>query len=358
MSRNPYQAGINIVNRDAIPRIHDVDRTVRLNQCRREFIVAGALVVSAVILSDAGMAQSKRSSRTGFVPPNAEKRRKAIGSLAGLSPQLKRAFDPSDDFKPIPAPDPEDWLAEHKEAGQTFDQYAAARYSRPQAPRSTMYLIPFGEFDAQWSPKLTDLVDVANAFFQVPVKSLEPQPLGGKQFTTRMNSGKRQFLTTDFLRKLPSLLPDDGYAILGITMDDLYPDPAWEYVFGQASPHDRTGIYSFARYDPLFWKEKRTPESKSELLLRSLGVLLHETGHMFGLSHCIYYHCLMNGANSLSESDAQPMHLCPVCLRKLHHSVGFNIIKRYEALLQQYVRLGIKDEREWLEKRLKFLRDK
>ena len=51
------------------------------------------------------------------------------------------------------------------------------------------------------------------------------------------------------------------------------------------------------------------------------------------------------------------MHLCPVCLRKLHHSVGFNVIARYEGLNKEYVRLGINDESEWLEKRLKFLRD-
>ena len=86
-------------------------------------------------------------------------------------------------------------------------------------------------------------------------------------------------------------------------MYDLYPDPAWEYVFGQASSQDRVGIYSFARYDPLFWGEKRTPEAKVDLLIRSIGVLLHETCHMFGLSHCIYYRCLMNGANNLTESD-------------------------------------------------------
>jgi bacterioferritin len=37
-------------------------------------------------------------------------------------------------------------------------------------------------------------------------------------------------------------------------------------------------------------------------LRRSCKVLAHEIGHMFGLSHCVFFHCLMNGSNSLAES--------------------------------------------------------
>ncbi len=44
---------------------------------------------------------------------------------------------------------------------------------------------------------------------------------------------------------------------------------------------------------------------------------------MFGIGHCIYYHCLINGSNDLEKSDACPLYLCPVDLRKLHHAVGF-----------------------------------
>lgn len=33
----------------------------------------------------------------------------------------------------------------------------------------------------------------------------------------------------------------------------------------------------------------------------------------------------MNGSNSLEEEDVIPFHLCPVCLRKLHFSIGFDV---------------------------------
>lgn len=36
----------------------------------------------------------------------------------------------------------------------------------------------------------------------------------------------------------------------------------------------------------------------------------------------VNHHCVVNGANNLRESDAQPLHLCPVCLRKLHFAVA------------------------------------
>lgn len=42
----------------------------------------------------------------------------------------------------------------------------------------------------------------------------------------------------------------------------------------------------------------------------------------------------MNGSNHLDESDGRISELCPVCLRKLQHSIGFDILERYRALLK------------------------
>ncbi|KPJ81179.1 MAG: hypothetical protein AMS17_19795, partial [Spirochaetes bacterium DG_61] len=133
----------------------------------------------------------------------------------------------------------------------------------------------------------------------------------------------------------------------------LYPDPTWNFVFGQASLRERVGVFSFARYDPAFYGEARTDEYYRLLLHRSCKVLAHETGHMFGLYHCIYYHCLMNGSNHLKESDARPMHLCPVCLRKLHYSIGFDIAGRYHELARFYKTTGFEKEAGWINNRLK-----
>ena len=68
--------------------------------------------------------------------------------------------------------------------------------------------------------------------------------------------------------------------------------------------------------------------------------MVHEIGHMFGLEHCIYYSCLMNGANHLKETDLQPLQLCPVCLRKLQFNLEFDMLKRYEELQKISERIG------------------
>jgi archaemetzincin len=53
---------------------------------------------------------------------------------------------------------------------------------------------------------------------------------------------------------------------------------------------------------------------------------------MCGIHHCIHFSCLMNGSNHLKELDSQPLHLCPVCLRKLQSSAGCDVVARYEKL--------------------------
>ncbi len=81
-------------------------------------------------------------------------------------------------------------------------------------------------------------------------------------------------------------------------------------------------------------------------------MLTHETGHIFGLAHCVHFACVMNGYNHLQESDRRPLHLCPVCLRKLQFSVGFDIAKRYQDLATFDRESGFADEARWLTRRL------
>ncbi|MEM7036157.1 MAG: archaemetzincin, partial [Bacteroidota bacterium] len=128
---------------------------------------------------------------------------------------------------------------------------------------------------------------------------------------------------------------------------------SWNYVFGQASLKNRVGVFSFARYDPRFWNEETDASTKTLVLQRAAKVLTHETGHMFGFAHCIHYECNMNGSNNLPETDGAPMHLCPVCLRKLHHAIGFDPAHRYKGLQRFYKANGLTEEATWVSKRTK-----
>jgi archaemetzincin len=294
-----------------------------------------------------------------FEPPGPDVRRAAVGDLAGLSPVLRRAFSAdASEFEPIPKPGPHDWLAVHPESGQTFDQFKASSPNRPTDSRRVIYLQPLGEFAADRSPSIERLREFASAFFAMRVKALSVVSLDVSKFTTRRNpnTGNLQILAGDVLDFLKSRVPSDAFCVLAITMEDLYPEPSWNFVFGQASLRERVGVYSFARYDPAFYGQPRGPGYETLLLRRSCKVLAHETGHMFGLAHCTFFNCLMNGSNHLAESDRRPLHLCPVCLRKLQWSIGFDVLERYRALERVIRADGFVDEADWLTDRIRILR--
>jgi archaemetzincin len=289
-----------------------------------------------------------------FTPPSHEARLAAIGSVDGLPAALRRALEPGDDFHPLPAPGPSDWLANHYERGQTYEEFVRAKAQPPDARRRIIYLQPLGEFTRGESPPIDALWQFAAAFFALEVAVLPSIAVTAGEVTTRRNPYTRQFqvLTTDILALLRRRLPADAYALLGITMEDLYPDESWNFVFGQASSRHRVGVFSFARYNPRFSGEPSRGDRLALLLRRSVKVLAHEAAHMFGVAHCVFFHCLMNGSNHLAESDARPLHLCPVDLRKLHDSIGFNVVARYRGLRDVCERLGLADDARWFRARL------
>jgi archaemetzincin len=245
-----------------------------------------------------------------------------------------------------------DWLAVHQEAGQTSGEFLRSRPNFPGETRRTIYLQPLEEFPSD-GPALPRLKAFTEAFFSMEVQVLPVAPHILGKVTTRVNPETRQtqLLTQDILQQLKQRLPRRAYCLLGITLRDLYPDPGWNFVFGEASLNDRVGVYSFARYDPRF-RGEGAPDRARLMLRRSCKVLAHETGHMFGISHCIYFRCVMNGSNNLPEEDSQPMHLCPVDLRKLYDSVRFDPVARYAHLRDFCREAGFRDEADWIEQQL------
>lgn len=292
-----------------------------------------------------------------FKPPTASERLKAIGSTQGLSEDLRKALEPGEDFEAIPIPKPGDWLAVHREAGQRFDEFVKSKPNRPDKVRRKIYLQPLGQFPKGQIPLVEILTEYASAYFAMEVQVLPSLDLSDDSITTRTNqfTQKRQILAGDVLAILKKNLPEDAFCVLAITMEDLYPEPSWNFVFGQASLRERVGVYSFARYDPAFYGQKRQKDYEKILLQRSCKVLVHEMAHMFGLQHCIYFKCVLNGSNHLKESDSRPVHLCPVCLRKLQYNIGFDVVSRYRNLSLFYQKVGFDNEARWIATRLRWI---
>jgi len=73
---------------------------------------------------------------------------------------------------------------------------------------------------------------------------------------TNESAEKKQWNNEDILAWMKRMRPSDAYAMLAVTMTDFYPKESWNYVFGHASLKRWVGVFSFARYDPLFWNEE------------------------------------------------------------------------------------------------------
>ncbi len=290
-----------------------------------------------------------------FRTPSAKERLAAMGDVSNLSPELQRAFLPGDDFVPLPLPGPRDWLARYPEGGQTFAEFLRSEPNPLDDQRRLIYLQPIGEFATEYAPSLDKLREFTEAYFTLETKLLPTLTIPADQVTTRVREGteRPQWLAADILKILEPQLPPDAYCLLGVTLTDLYSLTTTTYVFGQASITNRTGVFSFARFDPTFYDDPRPADVETLILRRSCHTLAHETCHIFGMQHCIYFKCPVNGSNNLDENDSRPMQLCPVCLRKLHSTIRFDPIDRDRRLVEVYQRLGFTKEAEWINKRLK-----
>jgi len=141
-----------------------------------------------------------------------------------------------------------------------------------------------------------------------------------------MNCGKIQYHAGEILAKAKKIAPKQAYCTICILNEDLYPWESWNFVFGLADLSAWIGVFSFAWYHPDFDGEEHLYEGSIEDITTSLNIIMifwstkvmcHEIGHMFGLKHCTYYKCLMNGSMSSEEGSRKPAYLCIICLKKL-----------------------------------------
>jgi archaemetzincin len=111
----------------------------------------------------------------------------------------------------------------------------------------------------------------------------------------------------------------------------------------EANLRQRTGVWSIYRNgDP--------GEDFLLCLRRTLGTSSHELGHVLTIHHCTAFRCLMNGSNHQGERDARPLHLCPVCLRKLCWNLGVEPVAYLTKLKAFCQRNGLDAESGWYER--------
>ncbi len=251
-------------------------------------------------------------------------------------------------FDPMGKPGPYDWLRDHKEAGQTLDEYLNGSPTLPTPERRTIYVQPLGKFTRDESQVVRDTAAFMEAFFGIPVKvlpgaSFDPN-LPDHAFRYVGRDPNRQIRTGYIMQELliPKL-PADAAALIAFTNEDLFPDESMNFVFGQASLVERVGVWSMNRLH-----DKRDPR---KLLLRTLKVGVHETGHMFSIQHCTKYVCVFSGSNNLEETDWQPLDACPECAAKACWITDCDPAERFAKLAKLTRKFGLSDEAELFERK-------
>ena len=268
-------------------------------------------------------------ARKSWQPPHgATERGKALATSRDA------AFDPSDApwlktcllqcCTPLTVQDGSDWLAKGQPGaengdrrGETFAQFCrpGPRRAFPSKYNGKIYLTPIGPMDD--APDTSVLLECLRVHFQMEV--VLAAPILGEDFEKiERSAGHRglglgwgygpQLETPSCAELLERRKPRDAFVNIGFTMSDIcHSAKGFGFLFGQAQLDKGVGIFSFARY---------ASESPALFARRCCMVLVHETMHLFGIKHCVHAECLMNGSNSLEESDRRPFAACPVCLAK------------------------------------------
>jgi archaemetzincin len=245
-------------------------------------------------------------------------------------------------------PQPGDWLYNNQEKGQTFDQYKTFAPLPTDPKRSFFYIQPIGDFDIYQLDIVRKVSEYLGLFYSLPIRCLEPIPdkIFPGDIIRFTSTGNHQVLTHYILDSiLTPHLPDSAIMLMAITNRDLYTGPNNNFLFGQATFRKRVAVSSMQRF----------LDDTTQCLQRIMKTASHETGHMLGMKHCIYAHCLMNGSNSSEELNNRPFHLCSQCTKKICWNLHFPLQTRYQLLKEYYLFLGLNSEARYIENSQKAL---
>jgi len=235
-------------------------------------------------------------------------------------------------FERLAPPRKGEWRAIVHEKEQRFEDYVSGGARQVSASRGAFVLQPLGDVADRHAAALGRIRDYVAVFFGLDARLAAPIPLFEKAHV----GPRDQYNSSMILSDLAERGPADARMTLGITQHDLFARGK-KYVFGESSLEGRAGVCSLAR---LGGSDRR-----------ALKLATHEGGHLLSIAHCVTHRCVMQGANTLEESDGHPFHLCPEDLRKLEWATGVDRAERYRKLREFYLKLGWEAEAHWVERR-------
>ncbi|MCW8140915.1 MAG: hypothetical protein KIT58_18590 [Planctomycetota bacterium] len=304
---------------------------------RRLLLLSGLLVAAGLTLAAQGHLRGLPSIDGAVLAHNRETtaRRQAELHATGVY-GLDR-----DGWTPLAPAREGEWLYHHPEDGQTFEEFVDFDPLRRAPGRERVVLQPLTPLRPHAEAALEVVREQCGLFFAAEAALAPPLELP----PAALDAARGQWDSAHLLDWLAARRPEGALVYAGVADEDFFVRGLDNYVFGLGRFREGLGVYSYRRF--------HHPGVDERLYLtRAFKLLTHEVGHGFGLKHCVYFRCVMNGSNALPELDGSPLEPCPVCLRKLQHSLRFDVRARWAALAGLYERLGLTDDAAWLRARL------
>jgi archaemetzincin len=168
-------------------------------------------------------------------------------------------------------------------------------------PQKNLLLISVG------SPPPTLLRDVEEPLAAQMGVTVVPARLQMQRPDYAFNKDRGQYHCNAIMRRLVTLM-EPGQMVMGLTDVDLFvPDSA--FVFGEADRESRSAVVSLARL---------RQGAEGDMLRRRLqGEVVHQAGHLLGLSYCEDPRCVMFFAQTPQDCDRKQLTLCNLCRNEL-----------------------------------------
>jgi archaemetzincin len=211
----------------------------------------------------------------------------------------------------------------HLRGGGPADDYVSDSAPRP------IYVIPIGDVAERDAAFARDVLEASFGRETVPGDGL---PMQDEYYYPERD----QYGALSLLKYLEANAPDDAYRVVGLTNVDIFMEGR-NYVIGVARCPGRCAVVSAYRMG--------AGRVSDERRLARLGkLLMHETGHTYGLHHCRQPLCAMDYAESVASLDGQRFAYCERCEKMICATGDVPASERREKLAEVVEKYGLVDE--------------
>ncbi len=169
-------------------------------------------------------------------------------------------------------------------------------------PQKTLLLVAVGSPPVSLLRDMQDPLAAQMGVSAVVSKTVLQTP------TYAFNKDRGQYHCNAIMRRLTPMLESGQFAVLGVSDVDLFV-PDSPFVFGEADRESKTAVMSLHRL---------AHGATSDTLRRRAQVeVVHQTGHLLGLSYCEDPRCVMFFAQTPQDCDRKQLSLCNLCRNEL-----------------------------------------